>query len=923
MQEKAAIAAQKAGGNISKQQQIQQKVMGGRGGAGGGRGGAGGGGGGRGGAGGGGPVNPAGSKQQWLQLIKLLQEGGREASGGLGVVDFGVGTSANVLSKAAREEKKSRDVPYESLPAAMKAQISKKDYEKQAKDVRGSEAEPEKNANGLLPVVVFSFSKKKCEEIADYIKGQDYLHATEKALVAQMHSAIMQRLNPDDADLPQIHRVFELLRRGIGVHHGGLLPILKETVELLFAQSVVKVLLATETFAMGVNFPARVVVFNGFKKHDGREFRELLSGEYIQMAGRAGRRGLDAFGTVIIACWVPDPPPEPTLKRLLTGLPTVLASKFRLRYNMILNLVRVNNLSVSDMIKASFTEFASQKMLSIHNVVAQLSRYEQYLRYLEDREAVERETDAENEGEEQALSAQETERWLQSVHDRLSQAQDLFFQQLTHLVQSRKLDLSRTLEAGRIAYIAADTFAASFHGPADLRHIGPCFGVILLDPAASMQVKQRKAGLQTSSGKTAASVVAAPAPNSAAAMRNKLIATATGATSSSETSAKVNEKLATVWVLLALTHKHCSCPAEADVSESLSSSTVDLDSPNVRYGSGSASPHLRYLLVEVSIRDIVFVLNTQLPLPSKQEMASGTWQLSDLCDAAFLSTTCNMEALTPRDLLLDLGESRGELKDIDFVGRHARLQALWRDLSPQISRLEGVSQLPRRFSSLMQRHKIQRKVQLMQRCISDESLSLFPDFQQRLGILGLLGYLDKTSQTITTKGRVACEMNSCEELLGTEMLFHNVLEPLNPPEAAAMLSALVFQEKTENVDALTSRMEVARSQMQTIYEQILQLQELEGIETDPDAKPALNFGLCAVTYQWARGVAFKDIMSMSEVQEGTIVRAITRLDELCRDVAKAAVVMGNPSLYRKMEAASACIKRDIVFAASLYITADD
>jgi antiviral helicase SKI2 len=77
------------------------------------------------------------------------------------------------------------------------------------------------------------------------------------------------------------------------VHHGGLLPILKEMVEILFSKGIVKVLFATETFAMGVNMPARTVVFNGFRKHDGREFRDLLPGEYTQMAGRAGRRGLD------------------------------------------------------------------------------------------------------------------------------------------------------------------------------------------------------------------------------------------------------------------------------------------------------------------------------------------------------------------------------------------------------------------------------------------------------------------------------------------------------------------------------------------------------------------------------------------------------------------------------------------------------
>jgi antiviral helicase SKI2 len=79
-------------------------------------------------------------------------------------------------------------------------------------------------------------------------------------------------------------------------------------VEMLFARGLCKLLFATETFAMGVNMPARTVIFSSIRKHDGQGFRELLSGEYTQMSGRAGRRGLDAVGTVIIACWteIPD-----------------------------------------------------------------------------------------------------------------------------------------------------------------------------------------------------------------------------------------------------------------------------------------------------------------------------------------------------------------------------------------------------------------------------------------------------------------------------------------------------------------------------------------------------------------------------------------------------------------------------------------
>jgi antiviral helicase SKI2 len=113
---------------------------------------------------------------------------------------------------------------------------------------------------------------------------------------------------------------------------------------------------------MGVNAPARTVVFDALRKFDGKEFRQLLPGEYTQMAGRAGRRGLDKTGTVVVMCRdeVPD---ESDLRRVIVGSATRLESQFRLTYIMILHLLRVEELKVEDMLKRSFAEFHAQKKL--------------------------------------------------------------------------------------------------------------------------------------------------------------------------------------------------------------------------------------------------------------------------------------------------------------------------------------------------------------------------------------------------------------------------------------------------------------------------------------------------------------------------------------------------------------------------------
>jgi antiviral helicase SKI2 len=149
---------------------------------------------------------------------------------------------------------------------------------------------------------------------------------------------------------------------------------MKEIVEILFAKTLVKVLFATETFAMGLNLPTRTVVFSGFRKHDGKGFRDLLPGEYTQMAGRAGRRGLDTVGYVIIVTSGRDEaPPAGALRRMMLGDPTKLRSQFRLTYNMILNLLRVEALKIEEMIKRSFSENATQALLPEHEKQVQLS----------------------------------------------------------------------------------------------------------------------------------------------------------------------------------------------------------------------------------------------------------------------------------------------------------------------------------------------------------------------------------------------------------------------------------------------------------------------------------------------------------------------------------------------------------------------
>jgi ATP-dependent RNA helicase DOB1 len=222
------------------------------------------------------------------------------------------------------------------------------------------------------PVIVFSFSKRDCEALAIQMSSMTFNDDSEKAMVTKVFNSALDILSDEDKKLPQIEHLLPLLRRGIGIHHSGLLPILKETIEILFQEGLIKVLFATETFSIGLNMPAKTVVFTNVRKFDGVAMRWVTPSEFIQMSGRAGRRGLDDRGIVILMI---NEQMEPGVaKEIVKGEQDKLNSAFYLGYNMILNLLRVEGISPEYMLERCFHQF--QNTASVSGLERELQQLE-------------------------------------------------------------------------------------------------------------------------------------------------------------------------------------------------------------------------------------------------------------------------------------------------------------------------------------------------------------------------------------------------------------------------------------------------------------------------------------------------------------------------------------------------------------------
>lgn len=186
----------------------------------------------------------------------------------------------------------------------------------------------------LLSCLYFCFSRKECEARARASQRQHLLDKKEQKEILRLYDDLCDRYEVEETGAFELRK---LASRGMLYHHAGMLPVYKEIVERLFTTGLVKLLFTTETFAVGVNMPARSVVFSSLRKFDGVGFSYLRTLGYYQMAGRAGRQGMDDEGNVFSVVNA-EYDSQKDVKRVIFGKVEPLVSRFNLSYSAVLNL---------------------------------------------------------------------------------------------------------------------------------------------------------------------------------------------------------------------------------------------------------------------------------------------------------------------------------------------------------------------------------------------------------------------------------------------------------------------------------------------------------------------------------------------------------------------------------------------------------
>ncbi|KAG9303555.1 hypothetical protein G9A89_018451 [Geosiphon pyriformis] len=666
------------------------------------------------------------------------------------------------------------------------------------------------------PVIVFSFGKKDCEAFAQDVTF-DFNDDNERDMVSQVFHNAISSLSDDDRNLPQIDAILPLLKRGIGIHHSGLLPFLKEVTEILFQEGLIKVLFATETFAMGLNMPAKTVVFSNLKKFDGQTTRYISSGEYIQMSGRAGRRGLDERGIVFMI--VTERMDPPVVKNMIKGDADQLASAFHLGYNMILNMTRVEGLSPEYILQRSFYQF--QNTASLPALEEEIQR-----------------------AEEEKVSIEIPEEEVIADYYELRDQLEMYTKDMRDVINQPQFSLP-FLQPGRLIRV---------------KHDNMDFGWGMVVTAEKKKQEQDHSGNNFSVSKPT----------------NRI-----------------------QYIVDVLLH----CDPKSAVAKNADGSTTGVR-PCLENQKGEM------MVVPVDLTCVDGISEIRIFPPKDLKPLDQREAVYKSMQEVFQRFNNGLPLLDP---VTDMG-----ITDEGFKKLLRKIEILESKLL--LNSLHNSPRLPDLYEMYTRKVAVQAKIKALKKKIqSAHSIMQLEELRCRKRVLRRLGYIT-ANDVVDVKGRVACEINCGHELELTEMLMNGVFNDLSVETTAALMSCFLQIEGEETGETLQEEFRKPFQQLKETARRIAAISlECKLVVDEKEYVQKFHPDMMEIVYAWCKGAKFSEICKYTSMYEGNIIRNFRTLDEVLRTMVSATKTIGNIELENKFSEAMEKIRRDIVFAASLYL----
>ena len=723
--------------------------------------------------------------------------------------------------------------------------------------------------NDLDPAIIFCFSKEKCESLAKNLKksGINLTTEEEKKTIEEIFICAILTLSEEDQNIPQIKSMLNLLKLGIGIHHGGMIPLIRECVELIFQSGLIKILFSTETFSMGLNMPAKTVVFTEIEKFDGNKNRYLTGGEYIQMSGRAGRRGLDEKGIIIVILKKKIDPEE--CREIMRGKSDPLNSSFSLNYNQILNLSRIEGIKCEYILQRSFRQYQSVRAIPLIKKKI-LKMYNNYIKYG-------------NNWERDDLINEAIYK-IENINELKEKNRLILFDDNSDLRKKIKPFLIK----GRFVYIKY-------------------FGIgIFVDYCTIRNDKYANYNEEKNIYEiiTEREIIKKDINNDIIEIENKLIDF-----KKAYLLIYIKKNINNILIpenIINSNGKLIKVPFKLSSLEYISQIKISL--PEIINESSLKQIEKIYKQISLSLIGNKNKKNEKINYKPMDPIKD-----FKISDKNFIENNNNINAL------------KLELKSIEkkFLDNYGKIIDLSDTFENILSKNEFILSYKKK---LLLRNEIKY---LIEELNSLNRLVLNEELNNMKKVLSRLNYLDKNN-LVTFKGQVACCITSGDALILTEILFNSFLNNINEIDIGVLLSCFVggegaiFKKDKRIVEEDKHLMKLyndLKKEIETVVD--IYIEYKINIKDKERYIKMFRYDFMKNIFYWINGdKSFGEICDEknSEIYGGSMVRCIRRLDELIKELINCADMIGNIQLKNKFEIISKKIRRGIPFTASLYLS---
>ena len=814
----------------------------------------------------------------------------------------------------------------------------------------------------FCPVIVFAFSKRECENNAldlykykplqknkhdakMHKKGEnkeknkkdkiiDFNTDEEKQNIEKIYLNAISKLSEEDQQMPNIKNFLPLLQRGIGVHHGGMLPILKELVELLFQEGLIKVLFSTETFSMGINMPAKTVVFTTLKKFDGEFQRYLGGGEYTQMAGRAGRRGIDEFGNVIIM--VDKYIDQEICEKIIKGKSAPLISSFQLSYNQLANLMRLEGLQPDHILSQSFRQFQKEKSIPIYRT--KLAKvYNQYL------------INSFNNDEKEAIIKE-----IYEVEETLKRLKNDFKSKI--FVPK---NITKYLCLGRIVKLKYFGFAIVINCKVgqEIKLISKENSDLITEYNSNKEKENIENILSYNEEDLYLKNIGFDED-----MNSALESNDNSFNNTINCDIILNKRLLRnkQFVNNAISNTHNNNNQKLN-SSNISASESNLSLNNNNTNSLSSFNNNKEIVIDVlvSLKNHVDVNGCLTPGNFEDSLDTfyGIIPVTITMIEEIYEIRAKMVTdLKDQKLIEDYGlrlkeiikRMKGKFPVLDIIKLNNIQDPDIIKLSNEISDIENKynslkeeydnkyndinDDLNTNLKKYIQNIKLEKEIKkIISKIESCKHLVLNSELINMKRVMRRLDFVSK-DETLTPKGQLICDISGVDELVTAELLFSGFFKDMTVEEIGAGIYCCLSKENTgkkEDMESTNNDINAAKK-MKKIFDEVLKkvnyiadiLEECKIFGEDGKRRyiESFNDNYMLPMYKWISGYKFnKLIAEYYTLYEGNLIRVIRRVEEFVKSFETSVEHIGDYNLKKKLEEVHDKIKRDLPFASSLYL----